>query len=464
MNSKWYLRTLALLLVLLMLAACSGGAGDGQEPAEDTETTAEEPAAEEEQAADEEDEPAEAEEESDEVIELTYWHTNPGPAGDAQDELVEMFNESQDRIHVSTEFQGSYDDLATSILTAFAGGGGPDVSQLGTFEILEFYNSGVLVDLKPYLDGPNGVDTSAWPGTLLSAGEFDGGVYWLPFNVAVPVLYYNQEAFDEAGLDGPPETWEEFYDYARQLTVTDDSGNVERYGVAYIPGWFSWAMTSTIWSEGGEITNKDYTDITLNDPVVVDVLGEFQALIEEEAAVLPDDASGGHRGMFMNGQAAMILDSPAPFGDIFENAVGFTPAVANYPAGEVGREYNPGGGGIAMIASGDEAKRDAAWEFMKFMISPESLAYYAERSGYVAWTPEAQEAAGDLLEDERYATIHEAVPYLRGDFSANFSPAVRTNFDQAWQSIFVEGADPQEALDAADARAEEEIDEEIFAP
>ncbi len=454
MGSKPTLRILALLLILLSLAACSSSAGNDPEPTQDSGAVVDEPVQEEEQAA----------EASGEVIELTYWHTLPGPPGDAQVELVEMFNESQDRIRVSTEFQGNYGDLATSILTAFAGGGGPDVSQLGTFEIMEFYKSGVLVDMKPYMDGPNGVDTSSWPGTLLSAGEFDDGIYWLPFNVSVPVLYYNQDAFEEAGLDGPPQTWAEFYDYARQLTVRNDSGVVERYGVAYIPGWFSWALTSTIWSEGGEITNKDYTTITLNDPVVVDVLSEFQALIQDEAAILPDDASGGHRGMFMNGQAAMILDSPAPFGDIFANSVGFTPAVANYPEGAAGREYNPGGGGIAMISSSSEEKRDAAWEFVKFMISPESLAYYAERSGYAAWTPEAQEAAGDLLQDERFAILHEAIPYLRGDFSANFSPAVRTNFDWAWQTIFIEGADVQETLDTADARAEEEIGEEIFAP
>lgn len=223
-------------------------------------------------------------------------------------------------------------------------GGGPEVTQLGTFEILEFYKSGVLVDLKPYLEGPNGIDTSDWPGTMLSAGEFDGGIYWLPFNVAVPVLYYNKDAFEEAGLSDPPKTWDEFFEYARKLTKKDDSGVTQRYGVAYIPGWFSWALTSAIWSEGGELTNKDYTNITLNDSVVVDVLTKFQDLVEEDAAILPDPASGGHRAMFKNGQAAMILDSPAPFSDIMEQSVGFTPGVANYPAGEAGKVYNPGGG------------------------------------------------------------------------------------------------------------------------
>lgn len=459
MNRRQWLRLLAVFAVLVLVVAACGG--ETEQPADtEPEESDVEGVEEAEETAEETVEESEA---SGEVIELTYWHTNPGPAGDAQDELVQQFNESQDEILVSTEFQGSYSDLATALLTAAAGGGGPEVTQLGTFEIREFYESGVLADLKPHIEGENGIDTSGFPGTILDAGAFDGGIYWLPFNVAVPVLYYNSDAFAEAGLDGPPETWDDFFEYARELTVTDESGVVERYGVAYIPFWFSWAMTSAIWSEGGELTNEDYTNITLDDPVVVEVVGRFQQLLEEDAAIYPD-SSCDQRCMFMNGQAAMILDSPAPFGDIFENAEGFTPAVANYPAGEAGRVYNPGGGGIAMMATTPEEKREAAWTFMKFMISPESLAYYAERSGYTAFTEEAREAAGDLLEDERYATIHEALPHLRGDFSVNMSPAVRTAFDEAWQTIFVEGADVEATLREADAKAEEGIEDEIFAP
>lgn len=452
--SKPLVKLFALLMILsLVVAACAPVVTTAPEQAPAEQAPAEAPA---EQA------PAEA---PAKVIELTYWHTNPGPAGEAQDELVEKFNQSQDRIHVSSEFQGGYGDLATAILTAFAAGEGPDVTQLGTFEIREFYKSGVLMDLKPFIEGPNGLDTSGWPGTMLSAGEFDGGIYWLPFNVAVPVLYYNKEAFEEAGLPGPPETWDQFFDYARKLTKKDENGNVVRYGVAYIPGWFSWAMISAIWSEGGSINSRDYSEITLNDPVVVEVVSKFQALIRDGAAILPDPAAGGHRGMFKNGQAAMILDSPGPFADIMEQSVGFTPAVANYPAGKAGKVYNPGGGGIVMLSNVPPEKQDAAWEFIKFMLSDESIAYYAKRSGYMAFHKGAQKAAGDLLQDEARAIMHQALPYLRGDFSFNQSPAIRTNFDEAWQKLFTDPTlDVKTVLDEADAKAEEQIKEEIFAP
>lgn len=391
---------------------------------------------------------------------ITLWRT--GAAGEATDELVEIFNASQDEVFVISEFQGGYGDLATNLLAAHAAGVGPDVTQLGTFEIVEFAKSGVLVDLKPFIEGPDGLDTSDFPGTMLSAGEVNGQIVWLPLNVSVPVLYYNQEAFAEAGLSGPPQTWEEFFDYARQLTVKDANGVVQRTGTAL---WgISWPLLSHVWSEGGEFNTKDYSNVTLNDPIVAAVMTGYQQLMAEGAATLPDSASGGHRAAFKNGQAAMILDSPAPFAEIFAESVGFTPGVANYPAGAAGKVYAPGGGGVAMMSITPPEKRDAAWKFIKFMLEDESLALLAERSGYAAFTEGARQSAGGFLTDERYATMHQALPFLRGDFSMNTSPAVRTAFDEALRKILLENADVQTALDEADTKAEEGLKDEIFAP
>ena len=394
------------------------------------------------------------------AVMLTFWHSNA--PGDVQDELVDIFNASQDEIFVVSELQGGYGDLATNLLTAHAAGVGPDVTQLGTFEIVEFAKSDVLVDLSPYLEGENGIDTGGWPGTMLSAGEVEGQIVWLPLNVSVPVLYYNSDALAEAGLPGPPQTWQEFYDYAHRLTVKDANGVVQRTGVAL---WdISWPFLSAVWSEGGEFTTRDYSNVTLDDPVVASVMSEFQKLIQEGAATIPDSASGGHRAAFKNGQAAMILDSPAPFAEIFAESVGFTPAVANYPAGAAGRVYGPGGGGIAMMALTPEEKRQAAWTFIKFMLSDDSVAFLAERSGYAAFHEGARKSAGSFLSDERYAIMHEALPFLRGDFSMNTSPAVRTAFDEALQKILRSDADVQAALAEADAKAEAGLQDEIFAP
>jgi len=384
---------------------------------------------------------------------ITYWRTLSGAAGDTQDKLVTKFNAAHPDMPVKSEYQGTYSDLATKLIAATAARSGPDVTQLGTFEIRQFAKSGVLVDLTPYLGGANGIDRSDWPESMAHAGEIDGGTYWLPFNVAVPTLYYNKEAFAEVGAADAPETWSEFFALVRALTKQN------RPGLAL---WSNtWPLFSMIWSEGGELTTRDYANITLNDPVVVRIFTELQALVREGAVVVPDKASGGHRAAFVNGRAAIILDSQDAFSEVFAQSKGFTPAVANYPAGAKGKIYAPGGGGIAMLSITPPERRDAAWAFMRFMLAPEQIAEYARQSGYAAFSKSAQAAMGETLNDARFKIIHDALPHVRADFSVNMSPAIRSAFDEAFQKILLQNADVQQTLDAADAKSEAAIKAEL---
>lgn len=399
---------------------------------------------------------------ADSPIEITYWRTLAGRAGEAQDELVEMFNQSQDRVHVSVEFQSGYNDLQQKLMAAYAAGEGPEVSMLGTYEIKVFSNADVLMDLTPYITGDNGLDMSDWSGTMAQAGMMNGRTVWLPLNVAVPVLYYNTEAFEEAGLPGPPETIDQFLEYADRLTVRDAGGNVSRYGYATLNDWFPhWPTQNLLWSDGVRLTSRDYSNITFNDPGVIDLFSRLQRLFADGSAVWPDEASGGHRSMFINGKAAMILDSPAPLYDIVEGAVGFTPAVAPYPAGDAGRVFAPGGGGIIMSGNCPEEKRDAAWEFIRFMLQPENIAYNAQGSGYVAFSDSSIEVLGDYISDDPYASIiYQSVPYLQGDFSVNASPAVRDGLKEAMQRIFIRLEDPTAVLNEMDAIVEANLEDE----
>ncbi|MCC6796269.1 MAG: ABC transporter substrate-binding protein [Candidatus Hydrogenedentes bacterium] len=384
---------------------------------------------------------------------IAYWRTLSGAAGDTQDKIVAQFNASQSDVVVKSEYQGTYSDLATKLIAATAAKSGPDVTQLGTFEIRQFAKSGVLVDLTPYLNGPNGIDRSEWPESMARAGEIDGGTYWLPFNVAVPTLYYNKKAFADAGIAEAPATWSEFFSVVRKLTKED------RPGLAL---WSNtWPLFSMIWSEGGELTTRDYANITLNDPVVVYLLKELQNLVREGAVVVPDKASGGHRAAFVNGRAAIILDSQDAFSEVFAQSNGFTPGVANYPAGAKGKVYAPGGGGIAMMSITSAEKRDAAWAFMRYMLSPEQIADYSSQSGYAAFSKSAQLKMGKKLSDPRFKVIHDALPYVRADFSVNMSPALRSAFDEAFQKILMQAADVQQALDTADAKAEAAVKSEL---
>ncbi|MEO0564629.1 MAG: ABC transporter substrate-binding protein, partial [Chloroflexota bacterium] len=63
------------------------------------------------------------------AIEIEFWHAMGGGLGESVDELVALFNESQDEIVVNATFQGSYDDTYNALLAAFETSTEPNLIQ-----------------------------------------------------------------------------------------------------------------------------------------------------------------------------------------------------------------------------------------------------------------------------------------------------------------------------------------------
>ena len=67
-----------------------------------------------------------------------------------------------------------------------------------------------------------------------------GKTYGIPFQRSTPVLYWNKEAFKDAGLDPnkAPATWDEMVSFGKKLTKKDASGNVTQWGLRIPPRAF----------------------------------------------------------------------------------------------------------------------------------------------------------------------------------------------------------------------------------
>ncbi len=80
--------------------------------------------------------------------------------------------------------------------------------------------AGKLLDLTPYLDGPNWEGDARWSDTfipgVLGKWRRDGRYYGLPLMNAAWVLYYNKALFRAHGWN-PPRTWEEFFTLAEKM-------------------------------------------------------------------------------------------------------------------------------------------------------------------------------------------------------------------------------------------------------
>lgn len=77
-------------------------------------------------------------------------------------------------------------------------------------------------------------------------------------------LAYRSDYFKEAGLSGPPDTWDQLIEYGKKLTKVDSAGRVTRWGVGLnqISGLVQ-DYYAYLWQAGGAFLSKDYKKATL---------------------------------------------------------------------------------------------------------------------------------------------------------------------------------------------------------
>src|SRR5690606_13133428 len=91
--------------------------------------------------------------------------------------------------------------------------------------------SGLLLDLAPLMDADPSFDRDDFYPGAFEAASLDGAVYVLPRTIGVPLLAYNRDLFDAAGLATPtPDwTWEDFLGAAERL-ASKRGDEVDVYG------------------------------------------------------------------------------------------------------------------------------------------------------------------------------------------------------------------------------------------
>jgi ABC-type glycerol-3-phosphate transport system substrate-binding protein len=142
----------------------------------------------------------------------------------------------------------SYDELTQRVVADFAAGRKVHVVQSGNSQ-LRFY-----VDTYK----PQPIDVSKLRDTydkrFLSVGTIDGEVYLVPFQVSVPVLYYNMDLMARAGLDPekPPTTYSELFAAARAVKPVSKANSL--YVITEGAGSLPFLITS---SAGAASTAKD---------------------------------------------------------------------------------------------------------------------------------------------------------------------------------------------------------------
>lgn len=314
-------------------------------------------------------------------IEITYWYAWGDKIGENNENLVEQFNEMQDEIHVTAEFQGSYDELHSKTQAAFAAGNAPEVTQNEIASIETFAKSGMTQDLTAFVEeDADEVDMDDFNPGLMGNSYVDDKLYGLPYLRSTPIVYINKTMFEEKGIDPASiQTWEDFQSAAENLT--DD----EHVGISMpVDIWFYEAFVA---QAGGEMVNEN-GEIAFNGEGGVEALNLWKEMVEAGTMRVPGgeplQAADMARQDFATGRAGMYFSSTADLTLMLQLAEenGYELETIMFPENEQ-RSVPTGGANLVMTTGLDEEKQQAAWEFIKFMTAPEQTAYASEYTGYL---------------------------------------------------------------------------------
>jgi len=459
-----------LAAMLLVLAACA--APSAPAPAEEAAPAAEEAAPAEEAAAEapaEEAAPAEGE-----VITLEFWHAMGGNLGELVDELVARFNDSQDGIVVNATYQGSYDDTYNALLASFETGESPNITQNFDLASQTMMDTGKLVPIWQLMER-DGYDSDVFVPAVRDYYSDENGMVAMAFNSSTPILYFNKDMFEAAGID-PLYDSLTFSDFK---AVCDQLMEAEVAPYCFTFGQVGWYFEQILANSGGLYFNENNgrtgraSETLINQDQGVEVFTFLTDMINEGYAPNLGKTWTETDSTFTTGQSAIMIDSTSDVSIITNSDFPVGTAFMTHSDSSDRNGVIIGGAALSLMDSGDEAVNDAAWQFIKFMVEPAQQITWHKGSGYFPVLMSLQEDP-ELNEfwDENpnFRTAIDQLfttPTTLEDGSPNYAvlggragpfPAIRQIVVDAYSRVLNDGLSPQEALDEAVEKANAELE------
>lgn len=135
---------------------------------------------------------------------LRFWAM--GREGEVVQSMMPAFERANPGVRVEVQ-QLPWSGAHAKMLTAFAGGGLPDLCQMGNTWLPEFTALGAVERLDARVAGSQVVRAADnFPG-IWRTNVVDGGLYGIPWYVDSRLLFYRRDLLARAGYAAPPASW-----------------------------------------------------------------------------------------------------------------------------------------------------------------------------------------------------------------------------------------------------------------
>lgn len=155
-------------------------------------------------------------------FEFFSWWTGGGDS-EGKEALLELYQENYPDVEIiDAAVAGGAGTNAQAVLASRLGSGDPPDSyqRHAGLELLSDIQDGFVEDISWLFDEEGWMDV--YPDALLDQITVDGGIYSVPVNIhRSNLIWWNPDVLDEAGIDGPPASWDEFLTQAEALEAAD---------------------------------------------------------------------------------------------------------------------------------------------------------------------------------------------------------------------------------------------------
>ena len=326
-------------------------------------------------------------------VEFYYPVAVGGPITKIVDGMVENFEKSHPDIKIKSIYAGSYQDSVAKALTAQKGGNPPQLAVLLSTDMFTLIDEDAIIPFDPLVQTD---DDKKWHDGFYKAfmaNSQTGGKTWgIPFQRSTIVMYYNKDKFKEAGLnpERAPATWEELVSTAKKLTKTDASGQTTQWGLEIPSGgsfayWLFQALTTP---NDVLLMNSEGNEVYFDKPAVIEALQYWHDLAHKDKVMPTGTIDWGTTPKdFLVGKTAMMWTTTGNLTNVRKNA-NFDFGVAPMPAAKRGGSPT-GGGNFYLFKDSTPEQQQAAYQFVKWMTTPENAAQWSIDTGYVAVSPAA---------------------------------------------------------------------------
>ena len=400
--------------------------------------------------------------------EIAFWHAMGGALGETVNQIAEDFNASQGDYVITPVFKGTYEETLTAGIAAFRAGEQPNILQVfdaGAATVIAAQGATVPVQDLMEANGVNFDIEDYISGVRYFYADSDGKMIGMPFNSSSPIMYYNVQALEAAGVT-PPVTWEEFQDVTAPALVE----------AGYIPlaqSHLPWIFTENFFSRHNlpfATNNNGYdgldTEILVNNPAI---RAHFTALTDWQERGFFEwygTGWGDNQTPFEEGKVAIWLGSSGSFGGLskldlpFDFSAGFLPyweAVTTAPT-----QTFIGGASLFAMAGKSDAENAATAAFFEYLTSPEVQYMWHRETGYVPITTAAYDMAKADGHYDRFPAAEVGIQQLSlpsGDntrgYRMGFYVQIRDVMNREYGRILTGETSVEDAFNAIETEANE---------